>query len=212
METETLPPLLTTEEAARVLNLRPNTLAVWRCTGHHDLPFVRVGRRVRYRLEDLVRYIDSRSVGGDDAASRPHEPATTEPVGRFLALLRAVLSSGRGHVADAGTDGSPDDPGAWGWRRSGPDWTPLGERIGWCSSGELLLQPDAAYAAAQRMAAAQGGALPVSQGTLWRRLGERGIAVGGDGRHVAAKRTIAGQRRRVIAVALPYWLATCRSH
>ncbi len=53
--------LLTTTEAARFLNVRPNTLAIWRSTGRYNLPFVRVGRLVRYRLDDLLEFAERRS-------------------------------------------------------------------------------------------------------------------------------------------------------
>jgi len=36
-------------------------LTVWRCTGRHNLPFVKVGRRVMYRREALDRWIDART-------------------------------------------------------------------------------------------------------------------------------------------------------
>ena len=59
------PVLLVTEEAARVLNVAPGTLAVWRCTKRYPLPFVRVGRAIRYRLEDLEAFIMARRAAGD---------------------------------------------------------------------------------------------------------------------------------------------------
>lgn len=49
--------------AAKALGVTPGTLNVWRCTGRYPLPFVKVGRSVRYRVRDLERFIDSRTVG-----------------------------------------------------------------------------------------------------------------------------------------------------
>jgi Helix-turn-helix domain len=56
--------LLTTEEAAKVLGLRPRTLRWWRTRNHRAGPdFIKIGdnrRRkghVRYSLEALQRYI-----------------------------------------------------------------------------------------------------------------------------------------------------------
>ena len=46
-------PLYDELEAAAYLKAAPRTLAVWRCTGRYDLPFVKVGRSVRYRKSDL---------------------------------------------------------------------------------------------------------------------------------------------------------------
>jgi excisionase family DNA binding protein len=55
-------PLLTREEAAEYLNVKPQTLAVWATTGRYSLPMVRVGRRVRYRQSDLDRWIAKRTI------------------------------------------------------------------------------------------------------------------------------------------------------
>lgn len=49
--------LLTTEEAAKYLGLKMNTLERWRCQYPDRLPFVKIGRTVKYRLEDLQNYI-----------------------------------------------------------------------------------------------------------------------------------------------------------
>lgn len=54
--------MLTPEQAAQRLKLRPHTLAVWRTTRRQRLPFVKVGSRVRYRAVDIDRYISSQTV------------------------------------------------------------------------------------------------------------------------------------------------------
>ena len=54
--------LLDTAEAARLLGISPGTLQVWRCVGRHGLPYVRVGRRVKYVRKDIDRWIKSRTV------------------------------------------------------------------------------------------------------------------------------------------------------
>jgi excisionase family DNA binding protein len=54
--------LLTRVEAAEYLSVKPQTLALWHSTGRYALPVVKVGRAVRYRLEDLERFIASRTV------------------------------------------------------------------------------------------------------------------------------------------------------
>lgn len=56
-------PLLTPEQAAEFLSTTPGTLSVWRCTRRYDLPYVKVGRAVRYRLSDLEAFIAARTVG-----------------------------------------------------------------------------------------------------------------------------------------------------
>ena len=56
--------LLKEKEAADYLLNEPNTLAVWRCTGRHSLPFVRIGKSIRYRRGDLRKFVASRVVEG----------------------------------------------------------------------------------------------------------------------------------------------------
>jgi hypothetical protein len=52
--------LLTEREAAGLLALKnPRTLSVWRCTGRHNIPYLKIGRNVRYRKEDLLRFLAS---------------------------------------------------------------------------------------------------------------------------------------------------------
>jgi hypothetical protein len=54
-------PLLTEEEAAYVLDLEPESLAVFRSTGRHQIPFIKIGRNVRYRRSDLEAWLISRT-------------------------------------------------------------------------------------------------------------------------------------------------------
>jgi hypothetical protein len=55
--------LVNEEHAAAILGITPGTLAVWRCTKRYDLNYVRVGRAIRYKIADLERFIESRTVG-----------------------------------------------------------------------------------------------------------------------------------------------------
>lgn len=48
-------------ESAALLNLAPGTLSVWRSTGRYKLPFIKVGRNVRYRRSDLDAWLASRT-------------------------------------------------------------------------------------------------------------------------------------------------------
>lgn len=52
--------LLDSESAAALLQVAPGTLSVWRSTGRYNLPFLKVGRKVRYRRFDLEAWIESR--------------------------------------------------------------------------------------------------------------------------------------------------------
>lgn len=54
--------LLTQEEAAEILSVAPQTLSVWRSSKRYDLPYAKVGRNVRYRLSDVLAFIESRMV------------------------------------------------------------------------------------------------------------------------------------------------------
>lgn len=52
--------LLDEKTAAHELGVTPGTLSVWRSTGRYNLPFVKVGRNVRYRRADLTQWLDAR--------------------------------------------------------------------------------------------------------------------------------------------------------
>ena len=62
MSATTFPELLDERNAAAALNVKPQTLAVWRSNGRYPLPFIRVGRCVRYRAADLQKFLESRTV------------------------------------------------------------------------------------------------------------------------------------------------------
>ncbi len=49
--------LLTTPEAAALLHVSPQTLEVWRCTKRYALPYVKIGRNVRYRKSGIIGFI-----------------------------------------------------------------------------------------------------------------------------------------------------------
>jgi excisionase family DNA binding protein len=51
--------MLRTEQAAKILDVTKSTLEAWRCRGGGP-PFVRYGRAVRYREEDIERFIESK--------------------------------------------------------------------------------------------------------------------------------------------------------
>ncbi|HUU92202.1 MAG TPA: helix-turn-helix domain-containing protein [Phycisphaerae bacterium] len=60
--------LMTADAAAAYLGLRAGTLAVWRCTGRYNLPFIRVGRKaIRYSRADLDRFLAQGKVGAATA-------------------------------------------------------------------------------------------------------------------------------------------------
>ncbi len=55
--------LLTSNQAANYIGVSPGTLEVWRCTKRYHLPFIKVGRLVRYRKSDLDTFLDRRTIG-----------------------------------------------------------------------------------------------------------------------------------------------------
>jgi len=57
--------LLNEKEAAEILDLVPGTLAEWRRLRRMPLRFVKVGRHVKYRPEDIQRFIELRTHSGD---------------------------------------------------------------------------------------------------------------------------------------------------
>ena len=50
--------LMTRKEAADYLGVKARTLEIWASTGRHRIPYVRIGREVRYRKSDLDKVID----------------------------------------------------------------------------------------------------------------------------------------------------------
>jgi excisionase family DNA binding protein len=61
------PKLLTTDEAAELVGAKPQTLSIWRCTKRHNIPFVRVGRLIRYREQDVLDWLDRNTIHSEEA-------------------------------------------------------------------------------------------------------------------------------------------------
>lgn len=55
-------PLFTRKKAADYLGIKPHTLAVWACTKRHPLPYIKVGRLVKYRKADLDAFLLGRTI------------------------------------------------------------------------------------------------------------------------------------------------------
>lgn len=68
MSTATLrdSPLLDETDAAGLLGVKPSTLTTWRSTRRYSLPYVRVGRLIRYRRADLDAWLERRLVSSGD--------------------------------------------------------------------------------------------------------------------------------------------------
>ncbi|MGH8729962.1 MAG: helix-turn-helix domain-containing protein [Burkholderiales bacterium] len=54
--------LLTRPQAAAFLGVSERTLAIWACVKRYGLPYIRVGRLVRYRRSDLEAFLAARTV------------------------------------------------------------------------------------------------------------------------------------------------------
>lgn len=50
--------LLTTAEVAEITGNTVSTLATWRCTHKVKIPYIKIGKSVRYRLSDVLNRID----------------------------------------------------------------------------------------------------------------------------------------------------------
>lgn len=55
--------LLTKEDVSGILGVTVGTLAVWRATKRYNLPYVKSGRLIRYREQDVQAFINSRLRG-----------------------------------------------------------------------------------------------------------------------------------------------------
>lgn len=55
-------PLIATPEAAAMLGVSTGTLEVWRCTNRYSVPYVRLGRAIRYSPAALRAWIAARAV------------------------------------------------------------------------------------------------------------------------------------------------------
>ncbi|WP_020564433.1 helix-turn-helix domain-containing protein [Methylosarcina fibrata] len=55
--------LLTNDQAADYIGVTPRTLEVWRCTKRHAIPYIKVGRLVKYRKSALDAFLERQTVG-----------------------------------------------------------------------------------------------------------------------------------------------------
>ena len=127
------------------------------------------------------------------------------------ALLSSAISSGHAHFADAENHGVPEDAGAWGWNKSEfvvgtvekEEWRAKGYRVSWLDGDDVYLDPEAAFAAAQRLAQAQGTSLSISAQTLWKRMYEQGKLASRDDTRIrnVVRKVIAGNRRNIIHIS-----------
>lgn len=53
--------LLDEKQTAEYLQVAQGTLPVWRSSGRYGLPFIKIGRKVRYRRSDLDKWLEERT-------------------------------------------------------------------------------------------------------------------------------------------------------
>jgi len=54
--------LINEETAAALLSLRPASLSQMRCRGDKRIPWVKLGKSVRYKLSDIEAYIEKNTI------------------------------------------------------------------------------------------------------------------------------------------------------
>ena len=52
--------MVTPKQVSRSINVTEGTLQVWRSTGRYDLPYIKIGGKVMYRISDINKFIESR--------------------------------------------------------------------------------------------------------------------------------------------------------
>jgi hypothetical protein len=128
------------------------------------------------------------------------------PVRRFLKLLASAISSGGAHLVNRQGEkpSHPADPAAWGWRHQDPPavtWAPQGRLIGWLDGDDVFLDPEATFAAVQKLGEEQGERLPLSAVQLHKRLHDAKLLVTREGRKLTTRRTLQGRERAVLHFA-----------
>ncbi len=80
---EQMPKLLTRQQAAKILGIKPQTLATWACVSgpERNLPVVKIGRLSRYRREDIDAFIENGKKCLNKKKTRP-ESTKLEPTKR----------------------------------------------------------------------------------------------------------------------------------
>ncbi len=132
--------------------------------------------------------------------------AASDPVQRYLELLRSALASGDAHIA-APNGLEPEIANAWGWRVrtvgtgefERDEWVAQGRRIGWLNGESVYLEPQAAYGIAKVLGERSNDGIAIGQKTLHGRLKERGLLVAyEEKRGSVVRREVEGRRLYVL--------------
>ena len=60
--------ILTPQQAADILGVKTSTLEKWRVTKRYNLPYLKIGKNVRYRAQDVAAFFEP--MGASDASSQ----------------------------------------------------------------------------------------------------------------------------------------------
>jgi len=123
----------------------------------------------------------------------------SNPATRFIEAIQSAISSGKAHLA-APDGNSPLNASAFGWRSSiygaSEEWQAYGERIGWVSGDEVLLDPTASYKVSQDMLQ---GKLGISSRGLRKLLVSDGLVIPEISRGTnTVRRNLNGSQRNVL--------------
>jgi excisionase family DNA binding protein len=55
-------PLFNNDQSANYIGVTPRTMEVWRCTKRHKIPYIKVGRLVKYRKSSLDTFLNQQTV------------------------------------------------------------------------------------------------------------------------------------------------------
>jgi hypothetical protein len=136
-------------------------------------------------------------------AEQERYAADADPVTIYLSSIRALIASGRAHVA--GTDGGcpAENPVRWGWTEGmsagEPLWHPRGDLIGWTDGTDLYLESSIAYKLARQHADAEGQSLTTSKRMVHEHLSQRKLLASTAGKgHLTARHRLGGAQQTVV--------------
>ena len=191
--------IISTRQHARTAGIVANLAVGFRLFLRFALDVGAITEEERELYRDRSLQILSEVADAQIAHQEGSDPALT-----FIRLLSSALATGRVYLAS--TDGGPpsESPEAWGWRRvpsgTATELRAEGKRIGWIDGQQIFLEPDVAFAEAQRLATEQGESFSVLPTTLRKRLHERNLLAATDTKRetLTVRRTIHGQSRNVL--------------
>lgn len=63
------PDRISPAELANQIGVSVGTLAVWRCTGRYEIPYIKIGSKVYYRGSDVQKFLESRTVNVNSSSA-----------------------------------------------------------------------------------------------------------------------------------------------